>query len=77
MRIQMKFPKKVVPILIFGINKKLLTVSLHKPLKTTDYLPTTLVLYNTIDSDVGLAYLTTATAAMGDMIMSLVPFTKI
>ena len=43
------------------------------------YLPTTLVLYNTIDSDVGLAYLTTATVtiAVGDMNMSLVTFTKI
>ena len=40
--------------------------------KTTYYLPTTLVLYNTIDSDVGLDYLTTATIAVGDMIMSLV-----
>ena len=43
------------------------------------YLPMTLVLYNTIDSDVGLAYLTTATVtiAVGDMNMSLVTFTKI
>ena len=38
------------------------------------FSPTYLVLYNTIDSDVGLAYLTTAmvTITVGDMILSLV-----
>ena len=42
-------------------------------------LPTSLVLYTTIDSDVALAYLPTVmvTSTMVDMIMSLVTFTKI
>ena len=43
------------------------------------HLLTALILYNTIDSDVTLAYLPTATVtiAVVDMIMSLVTFTKI
>ena len=43
------------------------------------YLPTSLVLYKTIDSNVALAYLptTTVTSAVVDMIKSLVTFTKI
>ena len=42
--------------------------------KATYYLHTYLVLYNTLDSDVALAYLPTATVtiAVVDMIMSLV-----
>ena len=46
----------------------------HQPLKTTDYLSTYLVLYNTLDSDVALAYLPTATVtiAVVEIIMSLV-----
>ena len=48
-------------------------------IKNNGFSPTYLVLYNTIDSDVGLAYLTTAmvTIAVVDRIMSLVTFTKI
>ena len=48
-------------------------------IKNNGFSPTYLVLYNTIDSDVGLAYLTTAmvTITVGDMILSLVTFTKI
>ena len=40
------------------------------------YLPTSLVLYNTIDSDMALAYLPTAMIMIAtvDMIMSLVMF---
>ena len=46
---------------------------------TTYCLPTSLVLYTTIDSDVALTYLPTVmvTSTMVDMIMSLVTFTKI
>ena len=36
------------------------------------YLPTYLILYNTLDSDVALAYLPTVTIVVVDMIMSLV-----
>ena len=46
----------------------------HQPLKATYYLPTILVLYNTLDPDVALAYLPTATVTISvvGMIMSLV-----
>ena len=46
----------------------------HQPIKATYYLPTILVLYNTLDPDVALAYLPTATVmiAVVDMIISLV-----
>ena len=53
------------------LKSSLLCLSL---LKITYCLPTSLVLYNTIESDVALAYLTTATVTIVvvDMIMSLV-----
>ena len=53
------------------LKSSLLCLSL---LKTTYCLPTSLVLYNTIESDVALAYLPTATVTIvvEDMIMSLV-----
>ena len=41
-------------------------------LKTMYCLPTSLVLYNTIESDVALAYLPTVTIVVVDMIMFLV-----
>ena len=49
------------------------------PKKTTDFLLTALVLYKTIDSIValGLPHHDPVTSAVGDVIMSLVTFTKI
>ena len=49
-----------------------------QPLKTTDYLPTILVLNNTLDPDLALAYLPTNTVTISvvGIIMSLVTITK-